>query len=616
MSQLLSNESDFHSKNLARQRIYRGSWFAGQRTGSRRQPFTGALAALSKTGIGVARLNVTKAVCDTFSSRLSKDRPMPSFVTDDSDWDLKSKAKKYRSFIVGQMLETEFDDLSRRALEDGTRLGFGYTGIDEADGAILAERIHQNDIIYDRRECKYGKPAQAFRIQRVARDMLSELYKDDAEYILDEAPSSSARLSDNTTDDGPSIGDLSDYVDVWTAWHLPSTSESEDGRKAIIVGDHTLAHEEWIEPRFPWTMFQLSDPDEGMYPQGFVDDLIEMQYRVNCIIRDIQLNLMVTGRGHYLTHETNRIPVEMMNAMQPFEMVYSGTQSTAPQWTAPQPYNVAQMGALKEFIDWMFKISGVSQANAESRSALGAGASGVALDTQYDIDSDRFRGPQSKYARYRLHGAQGYLDASKRVARRRHAAKGKKRSWVATTWKGRDAIEKLDYDAVTLKDGDYRLAIEAVGFIPDTRAGKLSVVEQLAKAGVIPKWMVPLLFDEPDLNESNRVILAPIKWCLRKMEMLIDVDVDAPMPEQYDDLDIELKISKAYYAWIRCEKAPLEVQARYLDYISNLVEAIKLYQPPAPPALPMAPAQLPMPGGMPVMPDGPVPAPMPIGAMG
>jgi hypothetical protein len=616
VDKLLSIESDFHAKNLARQRIYRGTWLTPGKYGrnGQRQPFTGALAALTKMGVNVARLNVTKAVCDTFSSRLSKDRPMPSFVTDDSDWDLKSKAKKYRSFIVGQMLETEFDDLSARALEDGTRLGFGYTYIDESDDAILAERVHHNDILFDRRECKYGKPQQAFRIQRVARDYLAELYEDESDYIINEAPPSRMRQSDQYIDDGPTISDLDDYVDVWTAWHLPSTSDSENGRKAIICGNRTLANERWWEPRFPWTMFQLSDPDEGMYPSGFVDDLIEMQYRVNCIIRDIQLNLMVTGRGHYLTHESNRLPVEMLNAMQPFEMVYSGTQATAPVWTAPQPYNPAQMSALDKFVDLMFNISGVSKANAESRSALGAGASGIALDTQYDIDSDRFRGPQRKYARYRLHGAQGYLDASKRVARRRDDGKGKKRSWVATTWKGRDAIQKLDYAAVELKEGTYRLAIEAVGFIPDTRAGKLSVVEQLAKAGVIPQWMVPMLFDEPDLQEANRIILAPIKNALRKMDILVDVDKPAPMPEQYNDLDIELKISKAFYNWIQCENAPQEVQDRFLDYIANVVEAIKQYQPPAPPAPPMAPAEQPMPGGIPMMPQGPVPQPMTIGA--
>lgn len=616
---LLSKEGDFHARNIARNRIYRGSWFgdAKRRRSTARasaSPFTGALAVLNKAGVGVARLNATKAICDTFSSRLSKDRPMPSFVTDDADFDLKAKAKKYRAFIVGQMLETAFDDHSRRALEDGTRIGYGHTIIDESDDGIFCERVHPNDIIFDRRECKYGTPQQGFRIQRVARDVLAELYKEHEEYILEEAPPSEYRQGDNDNDDGPGLGDLDDYVDTWTAWHPPTTRESEYGRKAVICGQRTLAHEKLVEPRFPWATFRLDDPDEGMFATGLVDDLVEMQYRVNCIVRDIQLNLMVTGRGHYLTHESNRLPVEMMNAMQPFEMVYSGTTSTAPQWTAPQPYNVAQMSALDKFIDFMFKLSGVSQANAESRSALGAGASGIALDTQYDIDSDRFRGRQANYARYRLDGAQRFLDAAARVARRRQEQKGTKRSWVATTWNGRDAITKLDYTAVELEKGTYRLAIEPIGFIPDTRAGKLSVVEQLAKAGVIPQWMVPLLFDEPDLSEANRILLAPIKNALRKMDLLVDVNKPAPMPEQYNDLDLELKIAKAYWNWVQCENAPQEVQDRFTDYIANVVEAIKLYQPPPAPQPPMAPAEQPMLGGVPMMPTGPVPAPMGIGA--
>lgn len=616
VTQLLSNESNFHAKNIARVRVYRGLWdMQGRRGGA--SPFTGALAVLSRLGMGTARLNVTKAVCDTFSSRLSKDRPMPNFVTDDSDWELKSKAKKFRQFIVGQMLETEFDDLSARALDDGTRIGFGYTAIDNSGESIFAERVHPNDILFDRRECTYGTPQQAFRIRRVARDYAAELYKEHADYLMHQAPAAVERQIDRYQQiDGPYYGSLTDYVDIWSAWHLPSTTESEDGCKAVICGDVTLSMEEWKEPRFPWAMFQLQDPDEGMYPTGFVDDLIEMQYRVNCIIRDLQLNLMATGRGHYVVNSANRVPVEMMNAMQPFELVYDGPPGAAPQWTAPRPFDMAQLQACKEFINWMFQMTGVSQANAESRSALGAGASGVALDTQYDIDSDRFRGPQRKYARYRLHGGQAYLDASRRVARLRQAQKGAKRSWVATTWKGRDAIQRLDYSAVELEEGSYRLAIEAVGFLPDTRAGKLSAVQQLAQAGVIPQFIVPMLFDEPDLSEANRIILAPIKLALKKMDILVELDQQPPMPEQYDDLDLDLKITKAFYAWIRCENAPIDVQNRFTDYLANLTEAIKLYQPPAPPQLPMGPAQPPLPGGIPAMPQGPVPMPTPIGSHG
>lgn len=598
---LLKNESNFHAKNLARERIYRGVELMRHQA---------AVAALEGSGRSIARLNAIRAIGDTFASRLAKDRPMPGFVTDDSDWELKRKAKRYRQFIVGQMLETEFDDLDRRALQDGVKLGNGFTRIDDNDDAVFAERLPVNDLLFDRRECKYGKPRNAMRVQRVARDYLAELFpkfRDD----IDRCPSSERRKDDVDTDgDGPKIGELDDYVDVFEPWHLPTIQESKDGRHALCIETATLVTELWWEPRFPWAMFQLGDPDWGMYSEGFVDQLAPLQHRVNCIVRDIQLNLTATGRGFFMVNEANDIPTEMLTGFMPFKLKFRGSQ--APTWNAPAPFNPAQLSALDKFIGYMFQFSGVSQANAESRSALGPGASGVALDTQYDIDSDRFRIPQANRARYRLTAAQCYLDAAARVSRHRNEGKGAKRSWVAVSWKGRDAIQKLDYDKVTLKEGSYRLRMEPIGFLPDTRAGKLSVVEQLAKAGVIPQWMVPMLFDEPDLQEANRILLAPIKNCLRKMDDLIEVDEPMPMPEEYNDLDVELEIAKGYYNWVQAEKAPDDVQDRFRQYIDMVVHLKKPAASAAAPA--MAPAQQPLPGGIPMMPQGPVPAPTPIGA--
>ncbi len=328
-----------------------------------------------------------------------------------------------------------------------------------------------------------------------------------------------------------------------------------------------------------------------------------------------------------MVDEANDIPTEMLSGFQPFKMKIKGNRP--PIWTTPTAFNPAQMSALDKFIDLGFKLSGVSQANAESRSPLGAGASGVALDTQYDIDSDRFRMPQANYARYRLNGAQCYLDASARIARRRLDAKGAKRSWVAVSWKGKDAIQQLDYTKVALKDGDYRLRIEPIGFLPDTRAGKLSVVEQLAEAGVIPQWMVPtLMLGDPDLTEANRIILAPYRNCLRKMDELADETVPAPIPEQYNDLGLELKIAVAFYNWVQCEKAPPEIETRFRDYCDLVVFEQKKKNPPPAPAMDAAAQGVPpggpppptgpmppLPGGVPLMPSGPLPPPIPIGAV-
>lgn len=212
---LLACEAGFHSKNLARERVYRGVELMTQKA---------ALTLLERGGRGIARLNATKAICDTFSSRLGKDRPMPG-IAPEGDWYQKRKAEKYQEYIIGKMMDTEFDDLSRVALADGTKLGSGFTRIDDSEEAVFAERVPVNDLLFDRRECKYGKPRSAIRLMRVARDYLTELFPKSAEAI-EQAPPSMRRKDDTDIDgDGPRIGDLDHYVDTWEAWHLPSTQD-------------------------------------------------------------------------------------------------------------------------------------------------------------------------------------------------------------------------------------------------------------------------------------------------------------------------------------------------------------------------------------------------------
>ncbi len=476
-----------------------------------------------------------------------------------------------------------------------------------------------NEMLFDERECRYGKPRQAFRTYRVAKDYLCEMFPKQASMIA-LAPASARRTDDNRTEFASA--DLGDYVDLYEGWHPPTTADSEDGRHGVFIENATLDFERWYEPRFPWSMLRLFKPrnGNGLMGNGFVDQLASLQHRVNCIVRDLQLNLAATGRGHFLVNENNDIPTEMLTGWQPFKLKYKG--GTPPTYTAPTPFSPAQLNALEFFITKMYDLTGVSQASATSKSSLGAGASGIALDTQYDIDSDRFRMPQSNYARYRLDAGQRYIDAAARVARRRIEDKGKKKSYTAVSWKSRDAIERLDYDEVALKEGQYCLQIEAVNFLPDTRAGKLAVVEQLAKAGVIEQWLVPTLFDEPDLVQANGIILAAFKNCMRKMNDLMSPKILMPIPEPYNDLDLELKLSTAFYNQMQEERAPDLIQDRFRQYIDMVATAIeeKNKQAPAlpgavaPGSAPMAPAEGPLPGGVPMMPNGPVPAPALIGA--
>ncbi len=575
-----------HSLDRSHERIY---------DNPRLRQYGQALRALDRAGINAARLNVVKSVVNTVVSRLSKDRPMPSFVVDDADWSLKRKAKRYRKFILGEMNATGFDDCSREALRDGSIIGTGLTRIDDSgDGEkVFAERMLREEYMFDPREAKYGKPQQAMHVHRIAKAYLAELYPDSASEIWGAMPSQTRPQDDQEDNELTQVQNLADYIDVYEAWHLPYCTDGDDGRHALCIDGKTLLSEKWEEPRFPVAMFRYAKPLRGTWGRGLVQDLADLQHRVNCIVRDMQMNIQATSRGYYAVQEGMDIPVEQMTGWQPFKLKYKGSQ--APVWTTPQSFNPAQMQALEMFIQKMYDLPGVSQAGATSKSALGAGASGAALDTQYDIDSERFAMEQAQYAAYRMEAAQLYLDAAKRVAKKRKSGEGRRK--YVTTWNSGDSIERLEYDKVSLKSDQYRLQLEPVNFIPDTKAGKLSVVGQLTQAGVIPQWLSAALFDEPDLARANKINLAAFHNCERKMEELADADKPAPVPETYNDIDLELKMSVAYYNNAQAEYAPEEVCDRFRTYIELVKDQKKKSMPPPAP---------PMPGGMPgAAPGGP-----------
>ena len=564
-----------------------------------------ALETLQDRGFTAARLNVSEAIIDTLVSRLSKNRPMPSIVVTDADWSVKLKSKQYRKFIVGEMIDTEFDQLSREALLDAVVIGNGFTRIDDTgDGErVFAERILWDEVLFDPRETKYGKPHNMLRVHRIAKDRLAEIYPKFARQIADASPAS-LRPQDETDDDVTRSLNLEDYVDVYEAWH--PEREDGDGRHVLCIENAQLLSEEWDCPRFPIAWMQYKKSRRGIWSRGLMNKLKDIQHRINCIVRDLQMNIQAVGRGFFLQQEGTKLPIEMLTGWQPYTINYKGSQP--PVYTAPTPFNPAALSALQFFISQAYNISGVSEAAATSRSTLGNGASGVALDTQYDIDSERFAMQEFAYSDYRLTAAQLYVDAAYRVAKKRSTRK--KSSAYYSSYMARDAIEQLDYNDVALDDEQYKLRLEPTNYLADSRAGKLSEVGQLAQSGVLPTWLVGALFDEPDLERIKRYTLAGFWNAERKMEQICDPDKEMPMPAPYNDLDIEMKMTTAYLNYYEAQpNVPEEVLDRFRQYLDLVKQAVQKAMPPQP-AAPAMNGPAAMPGAAPMLPPG---APMPQG---
>lgn len=588
--------------------------------------FTRALNALEQAGYGQTRLAVTTSIVDTFVSRFASRRTTPEFQVDDAEWTLKNQAQEFRKFLHGKMLETQTERLEDEAIKDSSVRGTGILYIDEGEDDIIVERVHRWELYIDPHEAKAGENGirQMHRIRRVAREVLEAEYPMFKTQIRN-APASKSRPGEAGSEEWTSPAafyDEGDVIDLYESWHLPSSKTAGDGRKAVCIEGCTLRYEEWTKPRFPFAILRRHLRQDGYWGQGDVERLAPIQHGINGLVRDIDQNLEVAGKLVVFTNEQmDATPTEKLTGTRPYRVRVRGPLG-ALQFAVPQAVNMSHVQVLNERIQMAYNLSGVSDWSAQAKSPVGAGASGIAIDTMEDLQSQRHATFEQRLAHWKCDVAQRMLDAGRAVAERRKANKEK----YQATWMDRGIMQRLDWDKVAIREEHYQLSIEQTSFIPRTRAGRLAIIAELVKNRMIPEWAAAASFQEPDVAHINRIVLAKYHNAERIMEILGNPNVEAPVPLAMYDLTLHLAFAVAYYNYAEYAKASDQVLRRYMDYANMCAEKLgkdrdKLGEaviPGAPgdmPPDPMAaaggmPPGMPMPGGMPGMPPGmPMPPP-------
>lgn len=582
-----------------------------------------AVDALERAGFRSARLFVTTSIVDTFVSRISKKKSMPMFVVDDAEWSLKRKAQRFRKFLHAKLRDSDFERLCPEIVRDCCVRGTGVAYVDEHDRDVLTERVHRHELLLEPREARMGPKGvrQIHWVRQIAREVLAAKFPEFRDAIASAPASKLAGRDASTGDDWLLSGETAesdDVVDVVFSWHLDSGGDECDGRRAICLEDTTLVYDEWKADRFPFVFLHRYKPMRGFWGRGDVELLADLQARVNAIVRDVQQNLDVHGKIMVAVNEQYDIPVEKLTGRYPYKLLYRGPQP--PQWIIPQPVSQGQIQALEILIAKMHDLTGVSMWATSSKNPIGAGASGIALDTFYDIESERHAVFEEDYGHFRLDVARLFLDCGYRVVEREkeHAAREaeERRKARKRGGKVRDAEERMgwaDAGGLTLKDWDdlalerkhCKMQLEPVSFIPSTRAGKLAAAKELSTSGIVPGWIVPSLFDEPDLAHANRIALAPFNNLERIMEDLADEDKEVTLPEPEHDLEMAVTLGKAFYNRRQAENAPEMILRRYREFTNRAIALRdKGKTPPAQPTLGGAP-----PPGDPAMTMGGAPPP-------
>ncbi|KKM20165.1 hypothetical protein LCGC14_1648260, partial [marine sediment metagenome] len=107
------------------------------------------------------KLNVFKAVTDSITAKITRDRPNVRLKTTRGNWELKSLAKNLSQFLNEELedFKKEADVYTSSACIFGTSIAY----VVPTENGVCIERVPKREIFIDNVEAIYGKPGQLHR---------------------------------------------------------------------------------------------------------------------------------------------------------------------------------------------------------------------------------------------------------------------------------------------------------------------------------------------------------------------------------------------------------------------------------------------------------------------
>lgn len=529
-------------------------------------------------------INRTQQKVDALTSRLGKKRPFPCLSTDGGDHSEKRFAEHVSKALRAKLETTQIGRELPLVMRDALVRGTGCALVERVGGDLVVERVPRSEILVDAIDGRYGRPRNMLRYSLRHRDELCARYPKHKDAIL-------AARSDNQ-DWFAYRNNSEEHVLVCEGWHLPVHAGADDGRHVVIVQDTVLLDEPWTVRRFPVATLHWCPPMQGFWGRGLVETLSSIQQKINEVLRDIQEALYYGGQLTVFVPRGANINTKHLQARHPKIVETDGAtpQYLAPNPVAPQMFQLLQM--LEQMAD---DASGLARDYTAGRTQLGANASGKAMDTLYDIQSDRFALAELNLGHFVVDLGAAIIDGAKDIAAQ--MPRGKQADW----------IREARWSSVDLDEGCHELKLEPVNFLPETRAGRLEGAVEMANAGAIADpAMLAELFNEPDIRAANREILGPRRAAAKIIEIIADTsaDITRAYPDPHLDLAGIKKRLLAEYSHAFADEADDETLERYREVISYTENLLVQAQPPAPPppqpppGVGADPAQALLPGAM------------------
>lgn len=501
-------------------------------------------------------LNIVQSMIDTVVSKITKNKPKPTFLTDGGDWSLQRKAKKLTKFCEGIFNDTDFYREAAMAFQDACIFGTGGVKIFKDGPEIKAERVFIDEIKVDDAEAFYGKPRQMHQVKFIHKDVLKEIFPEkemDIERSTDMAPYQ-----------GSTYSNAKDMIRVIESWHLRSSKTATDGKHTITIQNATLFEEEYEKDYFPFVFWRWTEKPVGFFGQGIAERVSGIQMEINKILRTIQVSMHLTSVPKVLVEASSKIVTAHLNNKIGGIIKYAGTK---PEYAGGGAIPSELFRHLSWLVEKAYQQEGISELSAQSQKPSGLD-SGKALREFNDIESERFMAVSRRYEAAFIDAAEIMIDMARDI--------NEEYENFEVKVKGRKFLETIKWSEVDMAEDKYMMEIFPTSALSSTPSGRLQDVQELLQAGFISKEDGMKLLDFPDLESTTNLINADLENIERQIEEMIDKG-SYQAPEPYQNLELAIKKAQQAYLKYRSEGAPeekLELLRVYIDDAQGMLDSI------------------------------------------
>jgi len=504
IAQVLSTTEFLKRTNM--NRVRQASVFARLFSGKPLYNFLASNSSLDSSNqlpIGRPTANIVYSCKDTLVSRISQDRPKPTFLTDGGNYKERKLAQEANQFLQGAFFRTKAYDLMALQLRDACILGNGFLKVFPRNNKVTVERVLETELLTDFNDAHYDDPRQLIQLKLVDRSVMTKLFPKEAEII--------AGAANGNVDSTPrSTETVSDQFIISEAWHLPSAPDADDGRHVIVCSEGVILDEPWTKDQFPFVKLSYNPHMVGWFAQGLAEILMPTQMEIYRMLIVASQAIELMGVPRIYISELSKIMETSFNNR--IGTIIKG-QGPAPEFLNAQ----ANSPEIYQWIIWLiqnaYQMSGISSMSAAGQKPQGLN-SGEAIRSFDDLQTDRFAALAKRFQNIATELSYLMIDCAADIA--------KETGSYLTVYPGKDGTREIDFKNIDkIKDTAVIQCFEESS-LPKDPAGRQARLSEMLAAGEITNQEFRRLSNFPDLEQSDRLAAALENRILHALDEIVE----------------------------------------------------------------------------------------------